>query len=80
MFARGSRSALTIMRVQSATRTTASGPGRPSGSQRTMCASAGLNKQTAHCGFCCPRWATARVDAGRACVIGPRGGPGRPWP
>ena len=64
-------SALTIMRVQSATRTTASGPGRRSGSQTTMCASAGLNMQTTHCGFCCPRWATARVAAGRACVIGP---------
>ena len=66
-----SRSALTIMRVQYATRITASGPGRRSGSQTTMCASAGLNMQTTHCGFCCPRWATARVAAGRACVIGP---------
>ena len=62
---------LTIMRVQSATRTTASGPGRRSGLQTTMCASAGLNMQTTHCGFCCPRWATAKVAAGRACVIGP---------
>ena len=66
-----SRSALTIMRVQSATRTTASGPGRRSGSQTTMCATAGLNMQTTHCEFCCSRWATARVAAGRACVIGP---------
>ena len=65
------RSALMIMRVQSATRITASGPGRRSGSQTTMCASAGLNMQTTHCGFCCPRWTTARVAAGRACVIGP---------
>ena len=66
-----SRSALTIMRVQSATRITSSGLGRRSGSQTTMCASAGLNMQTTHCKFCCPRWATARVAAGRACVIGP---------
>ena len=50
-----SRSALRIMRVQSATRTTASGPGRCSGLQTAMCASAGLNMQTTHCGFCCPR-------------------------
>ena len=64
-------SALIIMRVQSATRTTASGPGRRSGSQTTMCASAGLNMHTTNCGFCCPRWATARVAAGRAGVIGP---------
>ena len=47
--------ALMIMRVQSATRITASGPGRRSGSQTTMCASAGLNMQTTDCGFCCPR-------------------------
>ena len=40
-------SALTIMRAQSATRTTTSGP--------AMCASAGLKMQTTHCGFCCPR-------------------------
>ena len=58
-----SRSALTIMRVQSATRTTASGPGRRSESQTTMCASAGLNMQTTHCGFCCPRPATATLRA-----------------
>ena len=69
-----------IMRVQSATRITASGPGRRLGSQMTMCASAGLNMQTTHCGFCCPRWATARVAAGRTCVIGPAWSSGRPWP
>ena len=34
--------------VQSATRTTASSPGRRLGSQTTMCASAGLNMQTTH--------------------------------
>ena len=64
-----SRSALTIMRVQSATGTTALGPGRRSGSQTTMCTSAGLNRQTGHCGFCCPRSAAARAAAGRAGVI-----------
>ena len=36
-----------------------------------MCASAGLNMQTTDCGFCSPRWATARVAARRECVIGP---------
>ena len=66
-----SRSALTIMRAQSATQMTASGPGRRSWSQTAMCASAGLNVQTTHCKFCCPRWASARVAAGRACVIRP---------
>ena len=48
-----SRSALTIMRAQSATLMTASGPGRRSGSQMAMCASTGLHIQTTHCGFCC---------------------------
>ena len=66
-----SRSASTITRASSATRIKASGPGRRSGSQTAMCASAGLNMQTTHCGFCCPRCATARVAAGRACVTGP---------
>ena len=47
------------------------GPRRCSGSQTAMCASNRLNMQTTHCGLCCPRWATARVAAGRACVFGP---------
>ena len=71
-----SRSALTIMRAQSATRIKAWGPGRRSGSQTSMCASAGLNMQTTHCGFCCPRCTTTRVAALRACVIGPAWGCG----
>ena len=64
-------SALTMMRAQSATGITASGPGMRSGSQMAMCVSAGLNMQTTHCGFCCPRSATAGMAARQACVTGP---------
>ena len=66
-----SRSALTIMRVQSATQTTASGPVRRSGVADDDVRVRRAERQTTHCGFCCPRWATARVAAGQACVIGP---------
>ena len=66
-----SRSALTITRAQSTTRNTASGPGRRSGLQTEIGASAGLNMQSTHFGPCCPGCATARVAAGRACMMGP---------
>ena len=58
-----------ITRAQSATRITASGPGRRSGSLTAICASAGQNMQTTHCWFCCPP--CARVAARQACVMGP---------
>ena len=66
-----SHSALTMTPAQSATRITASGPGRGWGLQTAMCASARLNMQTTHFGLCCSRCATARVPDGRACVMGP---------
>ena len=54
-------SALTTTLAQSVMQIVASGPGRHCGSQRAMCASAGLNMQTTDVGLCRPLCATARA-------------------
>ena len=65
-----SRSALTITWGQPTAWIMASGPGRRWESRMAMCASTGLNMQTTNFGLCCPSCDTARVAAGRACMMG----------